>query len=213
MSTRTITSSAQGRKQRALTMLTEVDTVRPAGMPWLWAVRSQRHPDRWYAVDTKQDTCNCLDSYAHQNGIPCKHKQAVRIWQLALDLAPSIAESHHMTLEQLETRLLHDLAGPVPEDHGNKLVVVLHAAQHLITEQEAAEEQSRTIELDIIPAHYSPTHEELLADILVHGKPRDPGDWTPATARARLAKAGYQLVETHGPGTTVRAREIYRKAA
>jgi len=58
------------------------------------------------------------------------------IFEKAEAYAASLAEKHHISLDQLESQLLADLSYGVPETMVTKLMILLHATRRLQQEGE-----------------------------------------------------------------------------
>lgn len=141
--------ATEKRKLRALRIV-EAGLVSPNGLDGQYYVQSESGNGTYIAhhrrVTDGAVVCGCPDAFAKKHGIPCKHVQAVEIYENAETYALALVERHSITFDKLERRILYDLARPLPELDAIRLTILLHAVQRLADDQAMWDAVDRRIE-------------------------------------------------------------------
>ena len=141
MDAASIAQKTADRYHRAL-RLVEAQHVTPNGQPHQFYVRSQNGRGRYLAATSEAipplGTCSCKDwaSFGRHNEIPCKHIQAARIYELAIETAKTYAAKHMLTYSRLADKLLYDLNVGMKEPLATKVVILFHACLRLARREE-----------------------------------------------------------------------------
>lgn len=130
-------AQSTARKERGLLIAAKYNGVTVADLNrqhLTYHVQSQSNQDTHYIVRLSPihghagaGTCTCYD-HAH-GGHRCKHQFAAATWQVSLNFAPDLAAMHNLTLEELEEKLIDQLA----KSNSTRLTIMLHATQHLLS--------------------------------------------------------------------------------